>query len=67
MLVIQGLEDEYGTLEQLRKIERALPQARCVELPDCRHSPHRDQPGAVIEAVTGHMGAAEAARQGHAR
>ena len=53
VLVVQGLDDEYGTLEQLRKIERALPQARCVELADCGHSPHRDQPEAVIDAVRG--------------
>ncbi len=50
LLAVQGLDDEYGTLEQIRGIARRVPQTRLVELPDCRHSPHRDQPGALIDA-----------------
>jgi pimeloyl-ACP methyl ester carboxylesterase len=50
-LLIQGLGDEYGTLEQLDRIQAALPTATRIELPDCGHSPHRDQPEAVLEAV----------------
>jgi pimeloyl-ACP methyl ester carboxylesterase len=53
LLAIQGLDDEYGTLEQIRGIARRVPQAKLLELPDCGHSPHKDQPEAVIEAVTG--------------
>jgi pimeloyl-ACP methyl ester carboxylesterase len=51
VLAIQGLDDEYGTLEQIRGIQRQLPQTRLLEIPDCGHSPHKDQPEAVIEAV----------------
>ena len=51
LLAVQGLDDEYGTLEQIHGIARRLPQTRLLELPDCRHSPHRDQPDALIEAV----------------
>lgn len=51
LLAIQGLDDEYGTLEQIRGIARRVPQARLLELPDCGHSPHKDQPEAVIAAV----------------
>jgi pimeloyl-ACP methyl ester carboxylesterase len=51
LLAIQGLDDEYGTLEQVRGIARRVPQTRLLELPDCGHSPHRDQPEAVIQAV----------------
>lgn len=51
LLAIQGLDDEYGTLEQIRGIARRLPQTQLLELPACGHSPHRDQPEAVIEAV----------------
>jgi len=51
LLAIQGLDDEYGTLEQIRGIARRVPQTELVELPDCRHSPHRDQAQRVIEAV----------------
>lgn len=51
VLAVQGREDEYGTLSQLRRLAQRLPQARTMVLPDCRHSPHRDQPellGATI-------------------
>ncbi|MBC5781903.1 alpha/beta hydrolase [Ramlibacter sp. USB13] len=51
VLAIQGLDDEYGTLEQIRGIARRVPQAQLLELPQCGHSPHKDQPEAVIEAV----------------
>ena len=51
LLAIQGLDDEYGTLEQIRGIARRVPQTRLLELPACGHSPHRDQPAAVIAAV----------------
>jgi pimeloyl-ACP methyl ester carboxylesterase len=51
VLAIQGIDDEYGTLEQIRGIARRLPRTRLREIPDCGHSPHRDQPDAVIRAV----------------
>ncbi len=51
LLAVQGLDDEYGTLEQVRGIARRLPQTRLLELPDCGHSPHRDRPEAVIAAA----------------
>jgi pimeloyl-ACP methyl ester carboxylesterase len=51
LLAIQGLDDEYGTLEQIRGIARRVPQTRLLEIPQCGHSPHRDQPEAVIQAV----------------
>ena len=53
LLAIQGLEDEYGTMEQIRGIRRQVPHAQLLELPECGHSPHRDQPERVIEAVKG--------------
>jgi pimeloyl-ACP methyl ester carboxylesterase len=52
LLAVQGLDDEYGTLEQIHAIQRRVPHAELVELADCGHSPHRDQPAAVIDAVT---------------
>jgi pimeloyl-ACP methyl ester carboxylesterase len=51
VLAIQGIDDNYGTLEQVRGIRRHLPATRLLELPDCGHSPHRDQPGRVIAAA----------------
>lgn len=50
ILAVQGLDDEYGTLEQIRGIKRVLPHANLLELPNCGHSPHRDQTKALIEA-----------------
>jgi pimeloyl-ACP methyl ester carboxylesterase len=51
VLAIQGLDDEYGTLDQIESIRRALPATKLVALPDCRHSPYRDQPQAVLDAT----------------
>lgn len=50
VLALQGLQDEYGTLAHVRGIAERLTQARVVEIADCGHSPHRDQPQAVIDA-----------------
>jgi pimeloyl-ACP methyl ester carboxylesterase len=52
LLAIQGLGDEYGTLAQVRGIQQRLPQTRLLELENCGHSPHRDQPVRVIEAAS---------------
>lgn len=55
VLAIQGLEDQYGTLEQIRGIQRRQPSTVLVELTDCGHSPHRDQPERVIAAIQGFL------------
>lgn len=52
LLAVQGLDDEYGTLEQIRGIARRVPQTEVLEMPQCGHSPHRDQPQKLIAAVT---------------
>ena len=52
VLAIQGEDDEYGTMEQVERIARQARDVDLVRLADCRHSPHRDQPQAVIEAVS---------------
>ena len=51
VLAIQGEDDEYATMEQLERIARGAPQVELLKLADCRHSPHKDQPAAVIAAV----------------
>ena len=53
VLAVQGLDDEYGTLAQIRGIQTQAPHTRLLELPACGHSPHKDQPQAVIDAVCG--------------
>jgi pimeloyl-ACP methyl ester carboxylesterase len=52
VLAIQGVDDEYGTLEQIRGIARHAPQTELLEVDNCGHSPHRDQPERVIIAGT---------------
>jgi pimeloyl-ACP methyl ester carboxylesterase len=49
VLAIQGVDDEYGSLEQIRGIARLATQTRLLELPGCGHAPHRDQPERVID------------------
>ncbi len=56
VLAVQGLQDEYGTLEQIRGIARRAPHTELLELPDCGHSPHRDQTQTLMEAVAGFVG-----------
>lgn len=51
VLAIQGCDDEYGTLAQIWGIAQRVPGTRLLELPDCAHSPHRDQPDAVVAAA----------------
>jgi pimeloyl-ACP methyl ester carboxylesterase len=53
VLAIQGEDDEYGTMEQMRRIGAQVAKVELVMLPDCGHSAHKDQPDAVIEAITG--------------
>lgn len=55
VLAVQGLDDEYGTMDQIRGIARRLPQTELLELPACGHSPHRDQPERLIAAATGFL------------
>jgi pimeloyl-ACP methyl ester carboxylesterase len=50
LLAVQGVDDEYGTMEQIRGIARRVPQAQLLELADCGHSPQRDQPERLIAA-----------------
>jgi len=52
LLAVQGLDDEYGTLEQIRGIQRRVPHTQLLEMAGCGHSPHRDQPEALIVAAS---------------
>jgi pimeloyl-ACP methyl ester carboxylesterase len=55
VLAMQGVDDEYGTLEQVRGIARRVPHASVVELPG-GHSPQREHPEAVIAAAVEFIG-----------
>ena len=51
VLAIQGKQDEYGTMLQVYGIHIQCPQTQVLELDDCGHSPHRDQPAQLISSV----------------
>ena len=51
VLAVQGVDDEYGTLAQIRGIAQRAPQTQLLELAACGHSPHKDQADALIAAV----------------
>jgi pimeloyl-ACP methyl ester carboxylesterase len=51
LLAVQGLDDEYGTLDQIRGIATGVPQTELLELADCGHSAHRDQPAQLIKRI----------------
>lgn len=51
-LVIQGLQDEYGTLGQVDTIVAQIrAPVRTLLLDGCGHSPHRDKPDEVLESM----------------
>lgn len=53
VLVIQGEEDEYGTMAQVQAVARQVSgPCEIVTLPACGHSPHREQPEATLAAVS---------------
>ena len=54
ILAVLGEDDEYSTPAQIAAVERHAVNAASFDylrLADCRHSPHRDQPAIVIEAI----------------
>ncbi len=52
ILVIQGLDDQYGTIAQVRAIARQSGgPVEILPLADCRHSPQRDQSEATLAAI----------------
>jgi pimeloyl-ACP methyl ester carboxylesterase len=48
VLALQGEDDQYGTMAQIERIAAQAPDVELVKLADCRHSPHKDQPEAVL-------------------
>ena len=64
VLAVQGLDDEYGTLAQIQGIAAAVPGTELLTLPECGHSPQRDQPQALISAVTAFIAQPRAAQPG---
>lgn len=52
-LVMQGVDDRFGTLAQVDAIATLLgAPCETLVMPDCGHSPHRDQPARTLRAMT---------------
>ena len=59
VLAILGTGDSYSTpaqVEYVRRTAAALPRFESLLLEDCGHAPHRDQPDAVLQAVSRFVG-----------
>jgi pimeloyl-ACP methyl ester carboxylesterase len=52
LLLIQGEDDQYGTVAQVEAIARQVAgPVETVILPDCTHSPHQAQKDSTIAAI----------------
>ncbi|WP_144112743.1 alpha/beta fold hydrolase [Paraburkholderia sp. BCC1886] len=51
LLAVQGYDDHYATMAQIETIAQRVPQTRLVKLDACGHSPHRDAPVELNEAI----------------
>ncbi|HSB59876.1 MAG TPA: alpha/beta hydrolase, partial [Methyloceanibacter sp.] len=51
LLAVQGIEDEYATMQQIDGIKAQAPQTELLKIPACRHSPHRDHPEILTRAT----------------
>ncbi len=53
VMAIQGEDDAYGTMAQLDAIARRVKgPCELVKLPECGHTPHKEQPEQTFAAVT---------------
>jgi pimeloyl-ACP methyl ester carboxylesterase len=58
VLLIQGHDDQYGTMAQIEAVERQVAgPVKAVRLGACGHSPHVDQPVATLEAIAAFVAA----------
>lgn len=51
VLATQGVGDEYGTLAQIDRIAQSVKNGERLAIADCGHSPQRDQPGLLLDAI----------------
>ncbi|GAC1528581.1 MAG: alpha/beta hydrolase [Ramlibacter sp.] len=51
VLALQGADDTYGTLRQVREIAPTAGRFALEIVPACGHSPHRDRPAQVTERI----------------
>ena len=52
VLVIQGEQDQFGTIAQVEEVlRRAHTEVDALILPECRHAPHFDQPSLTLKTI----------------
>jgi pimeloyl-ACP methyl ester carboxylesterase len=51
LMAIQGTDDPYGTMAQIDEIAAHATQTQLVKLEKCGHSPHKDKPLEVLQAL----------------
>jgi pimeloyl-ACP methyl ester carboxylesterase len=51
ILMLQGARDEYATSSQAEALRQLAPHMQLVRLPDSGHTPHREQPDAVLDHI----------------
>jgi pimeloyl-ACP methyl ester carboxylesterase len=51
VLAMQGEDDEYATMRQIEVIAEAVPTTQLLKIPQCGHSPQRDQTAVVLAAL----------------
>jgi pimeloyl-ACP methyl ester carboxylesterase len=55
VLAVQGFDDAYGTMAQIEQIQSLVTQVvtkpELLQLTQCGHSPHIDQPEQVMAAT----------------
>lgn len=51
VLAMQGEDDEYATMRQIDAIAEQVPGTQLIKLPNCGHTPQRDQEAAVLAAL----------------
>lgn len=63
VLAVQGVDDEYATLAHLDAISRLVPApVERLQLSNCGHSPHRERPEELLNAVSAFIAALPVAR-----
>lgn len=55
VLAIQGVDDEFGTMEQVHRVAHGARDVKVIELEDCGHSPHRDQPVRTLAGIADYV------------
>ncbi len=56
VLGIQGVDDPYGSLAQLRALAAGTKNCRTEAIEACGHIPHFDQPDIIVSMMTGFIG-----------